>query len=191
LNRLGAEDPESEDVRFIRAARAKVTPAVEENPARSSMNRKMERPKRSKRQETCLAGWIKINGVDALTLFDSGSNTDTLSPSFTQVSKIQTKKLEHQVPLQLGTVGSRASINYGAEVPLEVGDIQHPDYYFDIVNIDRYDCIAGAPLMRQFGVRLDFREDAIYVGEQRISALLPDEEAAILRGRQPPKQRQK
>jgi hypothetical protein len=191
LNRLEAKVSDgNEDVKYIRVVRAKVTPAVE-NPARSSMNRKLDRPKRSKGEETCLAGWIRINGVDALTLFDSGSNTDRLSPSFTQVSKIPTRKLEHQIPLQLGTVGSRAAINYGAEVPIEVGDVQNPDYYFDIVNIDRYDCIAGAPLMRQFGIRLDFKEDAIYIGEQRISALLPDEEAAILRGRQPSRPRRK
>lgn len=113
------------------------------------------------------------------TLFDSGSNTDSLSPAFIQVSPgIQTQKLEHQVPLQLGTVGSCAAINYGAQVPVEIGDMQNPKYYFDVVNIDCYDCIAGAPMMRQFGIRLDFRDDAIDVGDQRMRALLPDEEAA-------------
>jgi len=151
------------------------------------MNRKLDRPQRSKRQEACLAGWIKVNGVDAFTLFNSGSNTDTLSPAFAQVSNTLTQKLENQVPLQLGTVGSRAAINYGAQVPIELGNAQHPKYYFDIINIDRYNCIAGAPMMRQFGIHLDFRGDAIYVGEQRMHALLPDEEAAILRGRRQPK----
>jgi len=165
------EDPaECADVKYVRAVRAKVTPAVEEHPARSALNQKLDRPQRSKRQETCLAGWIRVNGVDAFTLFDSGSNTDTLSPAFAQVSDTQTRKLDQQVPLQLGTVGSRAAINYGAQVPIELGDVRHPEYYFDIVNIDRYDCIAGAPMMRQFGIRLDFREDAIFVGEQRIRA---------------------
>ena len=122
-----------------------------------------------------------------LTLFDSGSNTDTLSPGFTQVAKVPTRKLEQQVPLQLGTVGSRAAINYGVEVAIELGETKCPGYYFDIVNINRYDCIAGAPLMRQFSVRLDFRDDTIYIGERRVHALLLDEEAAILRGRQPAK----
>ena len=191
VNRLNVEDSEdSEDLRYVRAVRAKITPAVEEHPSRLAMNRKLDRPKRSKRQETCLAGWIRINGIDAFTLFDSGSNTDTLSPGFAQVANIQTRKLEHQVPLQLGMVGSRAAINYGAQVPIGLGETKCPDYYFDIVNIDRYDCIAGAPMMRRLGVRLDFRDDLIHIGEQRIRALLPDEEAAILRGRQPPKPRQ-
>ena len=71
-----------------------------------------------------------------LTLFDSGSNTDTLSPGFTQVAKVPTRKLEQQVPLQLGTVGSRAAINYGVEVAIELGETKCPGYYFDIVNID-------------------------------------------------------
>ena len=84
-------------------------------------------------------------------------------------------------------VGSRAAINYGVEVAIELGETKCPGYYFDIVNINRYDCIAGAPLMRQFGVHLDFWDDMIYIGERRVHALLPDEEAAILRGRQPTK----
>ena len=180
LNKMDTVDPgEGEDVKYIRAVRAKVTPAIEEHPAQSSLSQKLDRPMRSKRQETCLAGWIRVNGVDALTLFDSGSNTDTLSPAFTQVSGIQTRKLEQQVPLQLGTVGSRAAINYGAEVPIEVGDTKYPKYYFNIVNINRYDCIAGAPMMRKFRVRLDFREDAIYVGDERIPALLTGGEGSF------------
>ena len=191
VNRLNTEDSEdSEDLRYVRVARAKITPAVEEHPSCSAMNRKLSRPKRSKRQETCLAGWIKINGVDTFTLFDSGSNTDTLSPAFAQVSNAQTQKLEQQVPLQLGAVGSRAAINYGVQVPIELGDKQHPKYYFDIVNIDRYDCIAGAPMMRQLRIRLDFHNNTIHIGEHRLPALLPDKEAAILHGRRPPKPRQ-
>ena len=113
-----------------------------------------------------------------------------LSLAFVQVSKTLTQKLENQVPLQLGMVGSQAAINYGTQVPIELGDAQHPKYYFDIVNIDHYDCIAGALMMRQFGIHLNFWEDVIYVGEQQIHALLPDEEAAILQGWQPPKAHQ-
>jgi len=60
------------------------------------MNRKLDRPQRLKRQETCLAGWIKVNSVDAFTLFDSGSNTEALSLAFAQVSNTLTQKLENQ-----------------------------------------------------------------------------------------------
>ena len=59
LNRLGVEDwEESEDLKYVRAVRAKITPAVEENPLRSAMSQKLDRPQCSRRQETCLAGWI-------------------------------------------------------------------------------------------------------------------------------------
>ena len=145
----------------------------------------MDQPKCLKHQEMCLAKWMKVNGVDVLTLFDSGSNTDTLSPNFTQVSKVQTHKLEQQVPLQLGMAGSCMVINYGVCAPIDLGGAERPEYYFDIVNIDRYDCIARAPLMQELGVHLDFWDDAIYVGDQCIQALLPDEEAVVLCGRQP------
>ena len=147
---------DSKDMQYIRAVQAKVTPSVE-NPSRSRMNQKLDRPRRSERRGMRLAGWIRVGDVDAFTLFDSGSNTDALSTGFAQVSNTLTQKLEYHDPLQLGTFGSRAAINYGVQVLVELGDTQCPEYYVDIVNIDHYDCIAGAPMTRQFGIRPDFR----------------------------------
>jgi len=51
LNRLGAEGLEdSKDMQYTRAVRAKVTPSVE-NPSRSRMNQKLDRPRRSERRD--------------------------------------------------------------------------------------------------------------------------------------------
>ena len=66
---------------------------------------------------------------------------------------------------------------------MELGDRKEDKYYLDVVNIDRYDAILGAPFMREFGVHLDFQSNSILVGDTVIEALLPEEEAALLKGR--------
>ena len=53
---------------------------------------------------TCIAGWIRMNGVGAFALFDSGSNADAPGRRLFK---------SHQTPVHPGTAGSRAAINYG------------------------------------------------------------------------------
>ena len=147
------------------------------------MHPKIDRPRRSRAYESCLAAYVEINGMEAFTLFDSGSSADTISPDFAQVSDTRIHTLEKPIPLQLGTVGSRASINYGTWTSVEVGGQKEERYYLDVVNINRYDAILGAPFLRKFGVRLDFSSNSIFVGDTVVEALLPEEEAALLKGR--------
>ncbi|KAF9780820.1 hypothetical protein BJ322DRAFT_1010812 [Thelephora terrestris] len=147
------------------------------------MNSKIDRPRRSKAYESCLATYVNINGMEAFTLFDSGSSTDAISPDFARVSNTRIHTLDKPVPLQLGTVGSRASINYGVKTLVEFGNRVEEKYYLDVVNIDRYDAILGAPFMRRFGIRLDFESNLIIVSDMAIRALLPEEEATLLRSR--------
>ena len=154
-----------------------------ENPSRAVMHPKIERPRRGKAHESCLAAFVAINGMEAFTLFDSGSSVDTISPDFAQVSDTRIHTLDKPVPLQLGTVGSRASINYRTRTSVEIGGKKVEKYYLDVVNIDWYDAILGAPFMREFGIRLDFMSNSIVVGETAVEALLPEEEATLLKGR--------
>ena len=193
LNRISVNEimsePEDDDVVYVRAVREKVVSACKENPSRAAMHPKIDRPRRSKAYESCLAAFVEINGMEAFTLFDSGSSADTISPDFAQVSNTRIHTLDRPVPLQLGTVGSRASINYGTRTSVELGGRREDRYYLDVVNIDRYDAILGAPFMREFGVRLDFSSNSIIVGETAIEALLPEEEAALLKGRATPQRR--
>ena len=146
------------------------------------MHPKIDRPRQTRAYESCLAAYVEINGMEALTLFDSGSSTDMISPDFAQVSDTRVYTLDKPVPLQLGTVGSRASINYGTNTSVEFGGHREDRYYLDVVNIDRYDAILGAPFMRSFGVHLDFTSNLISVGRTAIPALLPEEEVAVLKG---------
>ena len=64
------------------------------------------RPKRQPGEDLCLAAYVKINGVKAYTLFDSGSTKDAVSPDFTRVASLPVKQLDKPVTLQLGCSGS-------------------------------------------------------------------------------------
>ena len=187
MNKMSVRDIVSEaeenDAVYVRAMRDKVVLIQKENPSRAAMNAKINRPRRSKAYESCLAAYVGVNGMEAFTLFDSGSSADAISPDFAQVSNTRIHTLDKPIPLQLGTVRSRASINYGVRTSVEFGGKKEEGYYLDVVNIDRYDVILGAPFMRKFGIQLDFESNSITVGSTTIRALLPEEEAALLKGR--------
>ena len=57
---------------------------------------------------------------------------------------------------------------YGVKAPIEFGGKREDHYYLDVVNIDQYDAILGAPFMRKFGVQLDFELNSIVVGSTTI-----------------------
>ena len=134
-----------------------------------------EQPKRSPCLQATLAAEVLINGVKALALFDSSNTTDSITPEFAFVTKVKQIKLEEQVTLQLGCVGSRSKISYGTKVPVDVGGVKE-EAYFDLVNIDRYDCIIGTPFMNAHGVCLDFGNHCVFMKGKGIQALSFNEE---------------
>jgi hypothetical protein len=155
---------DSDDNYIIYNHAACVTKApVQEYPSHSSLRKKEDRLSRSSKDTACLSTWVTINGVRTLTLFDSGSMTDSVSPDFTQVTDLHSFQLTKQVALQLGCVSSRGSINYGVHPKISFVSIQEHPYYLDIVNIDRYDCILGTLFMHEHNIMLDFGISAIIV----------------------------
>lgn len=122
---------------------------------------------------------VTINGHKALTLFDSGSTTDSITPEFGFVSRTRQFKLDDQVTLQLGCVGSRSKISYGARAPVAVFGISE-DMYFDVVNIDRYDAILGTPFLRKHGVCIDFKKGGIVIDGQFYKTFSVGEEIAYI-----------
>ncbi|KAI0044588.1 hypothetical protein FA95DRAFT_1459465, partial [Auriscalpium vulgare] len=109
-----------------------------------------------------MAAYVEVNGVKAYALFDTGSTTVSVTPDFARVSRIPLTALENPVTLQLGCVGSRSKINFGATVNISVGPVSEA-HYVDIVNIDRYDMIVGTPFMYRFGVCLDFAQGTVSI----------------------------
>jgi hypothetical protein len=71
---------------------------------------------------------------------------------------------------QLGTVGSRSIIKYGADVPISVAKVKTTSYV-DIANFDRYDMIMGTPWMRRHKVLLDFDTNRVIINGMSIPAI--------------------
>ena len=140
----------------------------------------------------CLATFTKVGGQEAWTLWDTGSTTTGITPSFVDVAKIAVFPLKNPYILQLGTVGSRALVNYGAFVDVATHGTSQREYV-DVANFDHYDMIIGTPFMRSRKVVLDFENDSIKIGHQSISAtkvLVPDTDDRIRRYRTTEKKRE-
>jgi hypothetical protein len=95
----------------------------------------ISRPVHVNGEGLCLAAYVTINGIQAYTLFDSGSTTDAVTPDFTRVAKLPTYTLDDPVTLQLGCIGSRSKINFGSIVKTEFASVT-ADTYVDIANRD-------------------------------------------------------
>ncbi|KAJ7088194.1 hypothetical protein C8R44DRAFT_585578, partial [Mycena epipterygia] len=107
-----------------------------------------------------LSAVVKIGASSACVLFDSGSNTDSVTPEYANAVGGIRIPLTEQITLQLGCVASRSKINYGTRLPVNFGGVRG-HVYFDQVNLHRYDVIIGTPFMNRHGVSLDFAKREI------------------------------
>jgi hypothetical protein len=95
----------------------------------------------------CLATFVSIGGFDAWTLWNSRSTTMGITPTFAQVADITVFPLSNPHTLQLSTVGSQSTVNYGMETQVIAPGV-NSTIYMDIANFDHYDMIIGTPFMR-------------------------------------------
>lgn len=121
----------------------------------------MDRPKRSNSDRACLVVMVPINGVPAMTLFDTGCSMDSVTPAFVEAAGIPTGVLRKPIPLQLGTVGSKSQISRGTRTSIKVGPVDERDYYLDVSNVAKYDAILGTPFMRRNKLAISYALDAI------------------------------
>ena len=103
-------------------------------------------PEISQEDKECLATFISMGGFKAWTLWDSGSTTTGITPTFAQVAKIMVFPLSNPHMLQLGMVGSRSTVNFGTETLVTAPGV-NSTIYMDIVNFDHYDMIIGTLFM--------------------------------------------
>ncbi len=68
----------------------------------------------------------------------------------------------------MGTKGSWSCIYYGTNVDLNMLGLT-TSHYFDIINIEKYDAILGAPWLNTFGALLDFRKHEVHVNGGRLT----------------------
>src|SRR5260370_12366865 len=103
---------------------------------------------------------INIRGVNTFTLFDSGAEMDALSPDFVRACNLPLLELPNPMVLQMGTKGSCSCVYYGTNVDIKVHGIKK-SHYFNVVNIDRYNVILGAPWLNVNDTILNFREHIV------------------------------
>ncbi|KAG6858499.1 hypothetical protein C0995_016166, partial [Termitomyces sp. Mi166 len=85
---------------------------------------KLHRPQYTPQEKECLVIYVEVNGYPAWMLWDSGSTTMGITPQFAHVNAICVHKLSEHLMLQLGTVGSRAMVQFGVEVEIRASG--HP-----------------------------------------------------------------
>src|SRR5271155_4700077 len=66
-----------------------------------------------------LTALVKINGIDAYTCWDSGSELDAILPDFVRVLGITPRPKETALRIRLGTKGSSASTSYEVKPTLD------------------------------------------------------------------------
>ncbi|KAG6870197.1 hypothetical protein C0992_000771, partial [Termitomyces sp. T32_za158] len=123
---------------------------------------KLQQPHYTPQEKECLVTYVEVNGHPAWTLWDSGSTTMGITPQFTHVNAIRVHELAEPLMLQLGTVGSRAVVQFGVEVKVKMSG-QPMKEYVDIANFDRYDMIIGTPFMHKNKVMLNFVKNKVIV----------------------------
>ena len=130
-----------------------------------------------------MAALIKVNNIQAYALLDSGSTAVSITHNFVRVAKLKLVPLAMPVTLQLGTVGSRAMINYSSLARVEFGLIIQ-DVYMDIINIDWYNMIISTLFMREHELVLDFAKNSLLVKGQVILLLIIGQEDLMLAKKQ-------
>ena len=108
-------------------------------------------------------------------MIDTGSTGNFMSPAFTKVTGMNIFPLEQQLTLQLGCIGSHSKITHGGRSHIKIGSHSSKSY-FNVVNIDRYDCILGIPFLWEHKAILNFMDQKIHIGDVKISLL---EEVAL------------
>jgi RNase H-like domain found in reverse transcriptase/Integrase zinc binding domain/Reverse transcriptase (RNA-dependent DNA polymerase) len=108
-----------------------------------------------------MAALVKVNSLEAYALLNTRSTTVSVTHDFAHVVSLDVQQLENPVVLQLGTVGSRSMINYGARTHIKFGSITEENTYVNVVNIDRYDMIIRTPFMWRHRFVLDFDKNTL------------------------------
>ena len=96
-----------------------------------------------------------------------------ISPDFTCVTGLVTKKLKNPVALQLVCVSSKSTISYGATSTIAFRN-HHIKEYFNVANINYYDVILGTPFLRRLRITLDFASPgSIWIGTYTVPRNIP------------------
>ena len=133
-------------------------------------------PARSAESQMLVTVSATVGGIKALTCIDTGSTVDCVTPELVKVCNLNSFKLEEQLPLQLACKGSRSKLTFGTRTNIELGPLSSKEF-FDIVNLDRYDCVIGIPYLRKHGIVVDLAANTLTVNGTTIHGMSREEEA--------------
>ena len=83
-------------------------------------------------------------------------------PAFSHVADLMVFPLLNPHTLQLGTVGSRSTVNYGTESWVVFSGVDQT-IYLNVVNFDHYNIIIGTPFMWDNKVLLNFESSRVII----------------------------
>ena len=126
----------------------------------------------------CVIVETLIDGHKALTMLDTGSTSNFVSSAFTTVHRIRAFPLEQQLTLQLGCIGSHLHITHGANAQMRIGAF-NAQLYFDVANIDCYNCILGIPFLRQNAAIVDFGRQVLHIGRGNVPMIQDSETVTV------------
>lgn len=132
-------------------------PALRHDMSATEVRGTPSQPNRAAVSRRFFEGYVTVGGLRALTLIDTGTDTEMVSSAFAKVVGLKTFVLDTPVGLQMACVGSRSKINFGARASMAIGkQLLVKDKYFDVVNLERYDVILGLPFLWNAKAILDF-----------------------------------
>ena len=118
----------------------------------------------------CATIKMKVNRCKVYIMIDTGSTGNFMSPAFAKVTGMKVFPLEQQLTLQLGCIGSRSKITHGGKTHIKLGS-GTSEIYFDVANINRYNCIIGIPFLREQQAVLNFTNQKVQIGNNTITLL--------------------
>jgi hypothetical protein len=118
---------------------------------------------------------VNINGLDAITMVDTGSSMDAITPEFVELSNQKLFEFTDLMAIQLGCKGSRSKSHFRSEGHLKFETIDQP-HYWDVVNLDKYDAIIGLPTMRKFFISVEPAASQLMINKQPVQSLTEKEE---------------
>ena len=124
----------------------------------------------------CATIETKVNRCKVYIMIDTGSTGNFMSPAFAKVTRMKVFPLEQQLMLQLGCIGSQSKIAHGGKTHIELGNGTSA-IYFDVANINQYDCILRIPFLQKQQAVLNFTNQKVQIGDNTIALLeevIPD-----------------
>ena len=122
-----------------------------------------------------MTAYIKINGVEALTCWNSVSQLDCISPDFIQAIGLTPQTKAEPVKIRPGLKGSSSRCSYEVTLTIKLGEKKIDDFTLSIANIYKWDVILGNGFLNRYKMHLDYESKQLWLGKTKIPILAEEE----------------